>query len=50
MFFNHVYQSLTVVYVPLPYSVTSYDNELILFATLECTNVRLAGDHLLVVP
>jgi hypothetical protein len=50
MILNDVYEALTILYVSLPNSVTTYYNELVLIQlTLELLHVGLAGYHLLVV-
>lgn len=49
MAFNNIYQSLAIIYVSLPYSVTTYYYKLVCLMPLKRTNVRFARNHLLVV-
>lgn len=50
MTLNDIYQSLAIVYVSLPNAVTTYNDELVGLMPLKCTYVRLASNHLLMVP
>lgn len=50
MCFNDIYESLAVFDVSLPYPVATDDDELVGLLSIEGFDVRLAGDHLLVVP
>ena len=49
LFSYNIYQSLTVLYVPFPYTITTYYNKLILWFTIYCLNVRFTCYHLLMV-
>ncbi len=44
-----IYKVLTVVDIPLPYTVTAQDNIFVRIMALHHFNVRFAGDHLLCV-
>ena len=46
---NYIYQPLAVVYISLPYPVTSYYYELVALLPVKRPDVRLASDRLLMI-
>lgn len=45
---NHINEALTVIGIPIPNSITSNHNKLILLRSLNLNNIRATDDHLLI--